>query len=240
MIRTGPNTRAAVLLSDGTQLKLAPNSTIQIKQVSPRRPGKVTPVAAGGVRTVLQFFLGESWLRSTGPAEELEIETPSATAATKGTEFALAVAPDGASTLAVVDGLVLYANPRGAVLVAGGEEATAQVGQAPTKRVLLNPLDAVQWSLYYPGTLSLRDYPGLSQGELAELEAILALVQNRGADAEVEAEARLTVITSLEEDPSNSAAHFLFNQLIFAEGRTGFLSQTQSLGDLVSIKRAEP
>ncbi len=174
VIRTGPNARAAILLTDGTQLKLAANSTVQLKQVSPRRPGRVTPTAVGGVRTILHFFLGESWLRSTGPAEELEIETPAATAATKGTEFALAVAPDGASVLSVVDGLVRYANPRGAVLVAGGEEATARVGQAPTKRILLNPLDAVQWSLYYPGTLSLKDYPDLSPEEVAELQAILA------------------------------------------------------------------
>ncbi len=175
VIRTGAGARAALLLTDGTQLKLAANSTLQLKQVSPRRPGKVTPVAAGGLRTVLQFFVGESWLRSTAPADQLEIETPSASVATKGTELALAVAPDGGTVLSVVDGLVRVANPRGAVLVAQGEQATAQVGQAPTKRVLLNPLDAVQWSLYYPGTISPRDYPGLPPEELAELEAILAL-----------------------------------------------------------------
>lgn len=171
---TAANARAAILLSDGTQLKLAANSTVQLKQVSTQRPGKVTPVAAGPLRTVLQFFLGEGWLRSVGPADALQIEFPSATAATRGTEFALTVAPDGAAVLSVLDGLVRVANPQGAVLVAQGEQATAQVGQAPAKRVLVNPLDAVQWSLYYPGTVSPKDYPDLPPEERAELEAILA------------------------------------------------------------------
>ena len=33
-------------------------------------------------------------------------------------------------------------------------------GQAPTKRVILNPDDAVQWALYYPAQVAWRDLPG--------------------------------------------------------------------------------
>ena len=35
----------------------------------------------------------------------------------------------------------------------------ARPGQAPTKRVIVQPADAVQWSLYYPGIFSYRDLP---------------------------------------------------------------------------------
>jgi predicted Zn-dependent protease len=248
VIRSGATARAAILLSDGTQLKLAPNSTIQVKQVSPRRPGQVTPAAAGGLKTILQFFLGEGWLRSTGPADQLEIETPAATVATKGTEFALAVAPDGGSTLAVVEGLVRYANPQGAVLVAQGEQASAQVGQAPTKRVLLSPLDAVQWSLYYPGTISSRDYPGLSPEERAELEAILTpyragrlieaterLAAARAAHPTAPAlldlaalldlvqgqvpEANAALAAALQQDPTDAAARALLAEIALVQNR---------------------
>lgn len=173
VIRSGVSSRAAILLADGTQLKLGANSTMQIMHISSRRLGKVTPVAAGGVRTLLQFFVGESWVRSAGPAGELEIDTPAATAATRGTEFVLAVAPDGPSVVTVIDGLIQYANLQGSVLVAGGEQASALAGHGPSKQLLLAPLDAVQWSLYYPGTISPRDYPKLSPLELIELEAIL-------------------------------------------------------------------
>ena len=173
VIRTGSNARAAILLTDGTQLKLAPNSTLLLKQVSTRRPGKVTPVAGGALRTLLHFFVGTIWLRSTTPADELEIESQATRAVTKGTEFGLAVATDGTAVLSVVDGFVRVENPQGAVLVAQGEQAFARVGQAPTKGVLVNPLDAVQWSLYYLGTVSPQDYPELTSEERAELEAIL-------------------------------------------------------------------
>ncbi|MFZ2086996.1 MAG: tetratricopeptide repeat protein, partial [Desulfobaccales bacterium] len=39
------------------------------------------------------------------------------------------------------------------------EEGLARPGQAPTKRVLVQPADAVQWSLAYPGIISFRDFP---------------------------------------------------------------------------------
>jgi len=83
VIWSGADGGAAIVLTDGTQLKLANNSTLQIKQVSTRRSRKATPLIGRRIRTIVQFFLGEICLRRTGPASELEIETPMATAATK-------------------------------------------------------------------------------------------------------------------------------------------------------------
>ena len=73
-----------------------------------------------------------------------------ATATIRGTEFTLAVGPGDSARLAVLNGLVEFSNPQGSVLVAANEQATVKLGEAPRKTVLLNPLDAVQWSLYYP------------------------------------------------------------------------------------------
>ncbi len=87
VIWSGTDGRAAIILSDGTQLKLTANSTVQIKQVSHRRSRKATPVIVRRIRIIVQFFLGEIRMRRAGRAGELEIETPTATAATKASLF---------------------------------------------------------------------------------------------------------------------------------------------------------
>ncbi len=82
-----PNGRVAIILSDGTQLKLTANSTVQINQVSHRRSRKATPVIVRRIRIIVQFFLGEIRMRRAGRAGELEIETPTAIAATRASLF---------------------------------------------------------------------------------------------------------------------------------------------------------
>ena len=87
------------------------------------------------------------------------METPAVTAAIRGTEFNLRVAQDGASYLILLGGSLQLINEFGQVFLAPGEEGMARPGQAPTKRVIVQPADAVQWSLYYPGIFSYRDLP---------------------------------------------------------------------------------
>ncbi len=87
VIWSGADGRAVILLPDGTQLELAAHSTIQIKQVSPRRSRKATPVILHRIRIIVRFFLGEIRMRRMDSAGEFEIETPTATAATKASLF---------------------------------------------------------------------------------------------------------------------------------------------------------
>ena len=60
----------------------------------------------------------------------------------------------------MVEGAAEFFNPQGTILVNAGEEGVAVPGQAPTKRVILNPEDAVQWALYYPVQVGLPRSPG--------------------------------------------------------------------------------
>jgi ferric-dicitrate binding protein FerR (iron transport regulator) len=153
VVRTGAGSRVAVLLANGSQLKVNANSQLLLKQVaSPTRR-----VAMRLMQSLLRLFSGEIWVRTL--AEPLEIETLAATATIRGTELNLAVESTDTARLAVVEGLVEFHNPEGSVLVGVQEQALAKVGEAPRKTALLNPLDAVQWSLYYPGIVSYRDYP---------------------------------------------------------------------------------
>jgi tetratricopeptide (TPR) repeat protein len=174
VVRTGPGSRLAVLLADGSQIKVNANSRLALKQVAlPTRR-----VAMRLIQSLLRLFRGEIWVRSLG--EPLEVETLAAVATIRGTELNLAVGPTDTARLAVVEGVVEFHNPEGSVRVGAQEQALARVGEAPRKTVLLNPLDAVQWSLYYPGIVSYRDYslaeigPALLQKQLTELERRLA------------------------------------------------------------------
>ncbi len=145
-IRTGVDGRLALQLVNGSQLKLNANSRLELKQIAPSEG--LAPASTGVAQSILRLIGGEAWVRGNG--ETLEMQAVPATATIRGTEFDLAVGPGDTARLAVLDGLVEFHNPQGSVRVAANEQATAKVGEAPRKTVLLNPLDAVQWSLYYP------------------------------------------------------------------------------------------
>jgi hypothetical protein len=79
--------------------------------------------------------------------QALTIETPIVRAYVEGTEFVLGVSKSEAE-LWVFEGRVRYANPQGELEVRSGEGALARPGQAPVRRVLVKPREAVEWALY--------------------------------------------------------------------------------------------
>jgi tetratricopeptide (TPR) repeat protein len=76
------------------------------------------------------------------------------------------------------------------VFVAAKEQAIAKPGEAPRKVVIINPRDAVQWALYYPGIVSYRDYP-LSGVKPELLRERLAEAEYRVASSPQDVEAIL-------------------------------------------------
>ena len=182
IVRTGPDGRAAILLADESQVKVNTNSTLRIRAVAARPARGVIPAAARAARTLLDLVVGEAWFASPGRPDSLEIDTPVATATIRGTEFDLSVAADGESRVAVVEGQVDYRTPHGGVLVLRGELGIARRGEAPLKQTLLTPEDAVQWMLYYPGILSVRDHP-LVSGDASRLPSLLARAQAEAESA---------------------------------------------------------
>ncbi|HYK90035.1 MAG TPA: tetratricopeptide repeat protein, partial [Acidobacteriota bacterium] len=184
-IRTLVQSRAVVLLADETQLKLNANTTLQLRAIRQTSNLLVRAVQTGiaqGNQSLLDVANGQVWLRSKLKPANVRVNTPAVTAAIRGTEFDLKVADDGESILTMLDGLVDFRNDQGAVLVGPGEQARARIGQAPTKSVVLRPRDAVQWVLYYPGTISPADYPFLNQNP-AQLQATLAAATARRSAA---------------------------------------------------------
>ncbi|HEV8131947.1 MAG TPA: TonB-dependent receptor [Acidobacteriota bacterium] len=161
VVRTGPQSRAVILLADETQLKLNANTQLQLQAVR-QTSNLLVRVAQAGARadqSILNLSSGEAWLRSRKTPASMRVTTPAVTAAIRGTEFDLRVAGDGESVVTVLEGSVDYRNDQGFVFVNSGEQGRARPGQAPTKTVILNPRDAVQWTLFYSGSVSPRDYP---------------------------------------------------------------------------------
>ncbi len=161
-IRTGAQSRAVILLADETQIKLNSNSQMVIREVR-QASNLLTRVAATAARdqSSLSLLKGEAWFRSKLKPVNAQVGTPAVTAAIRGTEFNILVADDGETVATVLEGVVDMRNDQGFVLVNAREQGRARVGQAPTKTVILNPEDAVQWTLVYTAAVSGRDYPFL-------------------------------------------------------------------------------
>lgn len=231
VVKTGPGSRAAILLADGTQLKINGNSALELKQAGPP-PGKPVPAAVGVLQTILNLISGEVWIRTS--AELFQLETAAATATIRGTELNLSFGADE-SRLAVLEGVVEFRNPQGSVLVKEGEQAIAKVGEAPRKTVLINPDDAVQWSFYYPGIVSFRDYPLTDVGSallpkrLGEAEQKVTAAPN-DLEARIElgevlfdlakrGEARRQFDQALALNPTDAKAHSGLGWIHLVEGR---------------------
>ncbi len=178
-VRTLVASKAAILFIDESQVKLNAGAILTVHTV--RRLGAPT--------TSLELERGEAWFRTKNPASGLTIRTPSAAAAIRGTEINLRVGLDTSTVLTVVEGSVDFSNAAGSIQVNAGEEGTALPGQAPTKRVILNPANAVQWALYYPLDPSV--------------QAIPAAVRLASADV---AGARAAIDSALAADPRATEA----------------------------------
>jgi len=176
-VRTLDLSRMGVLLVDGTQVRLAPNSQLQIKEAAKGHDAK----------TILNLNAGRSWVQSKVAPRGLTMETPSAVAAIRGTDWEMVVDADGRATLSVLSGEVEFSNPLGSVVVQNGEQAQAEKGKAPVKLRVTVSRDRVQW------VSSVRADPDRYDGTrgLGMTEAYAKLKRDSDAGAARPAEADL-------------------------------------------------
>ena len=144
-VRTGAGSRAAILYSDQTLHRISEKSEIEVLAPESGNPG------------VLKVISGKHYFSSRRPKDYGRIETPTVTAAIRGTEFAVEVDESGATTITMIEGVVEAFNSFGSLEVTAGEVAFVEPGKAPVKRVVVRPRDAVTWSLYYPKVLGGAD-----------------------------------------------------------------------------------
>jgi len=160
-VRVGALGRAAVQLANEaeTPIRLDEGTTLIFPAPEPERP------------FLLKLIEGVVHVLSRVP-QVLTIETPFVYAGIEGTEFVLGVSKSEAE-LWVFEGQVRYSNPQGQLEVRSGEGALARPGQAPERRVLVKPREAVEWALYYPPLVDPRpeSYPPALRAALSAYRA---------------------------------------------------------------------
>ncbi len=160
--RTLTNSRALLRLSDRSQIRVGPQSEFEI--LPEPKPGVLHKLWRG----VIYFFHREK-------PGDYHIDSSTASAAVRGTEFVMRVDEDGRTTVTVLDGEVTLGNAVAQTDLRTGQEGVAIPGRAPVATALLSAqlADRVQWVLYYPGVLHLQELR-LNDGEIAALRDSLA------------------------------------------------------------------
>lgn len=139
-LQTGIDSRAAVLFADGILVRLNETTLLEFKEDISK----------------LSIKSGTAYFFSRQPRQFPTIETPTVSAAIRGTEVVIQ-SDDDQTVVSVLDGTVSCSNEYGSVTIESGEQAIAARGKAPVKSILVRPLDAVQWALYYPPVLDLKE-----------------------------------------------------------------------------------
>lgn len=165
-IRTLAASRATVQMQDLTTLRLGPLSEFWVKPQPDSQPGTL----ATFLRGIFYFFHRE---RPT----DTRYETPTVSAAIRGTEFQIEVTDTGRTLITVFDGIVELSNPFGMLQLVSGEQGLAEAGQPPLKTSsILVRHELIQWSLYYPGVLNAKDLrldPSQTQALSASIQSYI-------------------------------------------------------------------
>ena len=161
-LRTDKSSRAIIRFSKWGQLRVREASLFTIEP--PREPGR---------RPLLNLLKGFFYFFNRDKAIELDLQNRLASAATRGTEFQVAVAEDGRMEVSVLEGEVELRNSLGPVTLSSGQQGVALPGQHPTRTAVIAALNVIQWCLYYPAVLDV-DELGLSEAERSALRESLA------------------------------------------------------------------
>lgn len=135
-LRVLANSRAGLILSNESLLRLAENSSVLFN----------APNDSGNTLLDLLYGIGHFISRIR---KSFQVNTPYLNALVQGTEFTVESHAKG-DRVTVLEGSVLARNEQGEVVVKAGWQVDSQPGKAPSTRGLVNPRDAVQWALYYP------------------------------------------------------------------------------------------
>jgi tetratricopeptide (TPR) repeat protein len=120
---------------------------------------KFKAVDEPGQETTVDLIQGRIWAQvkralyavtaAVGPKRTLKMSTPTATIGIRGTDWDVEVGENGKTTVTVLSGQVDMSNDFGSVAIGSNEQAIAEAGKAPVKRLLSNARDRVQWVTAY-------------------------------------------------------------------------------------------
>lgn len=140
------NSRAALVLSNETVIRIRQKSTLHFSAPPEQKP------------LLLKILKGVVHIFSHRP-RSLEVATPYVNGIVEGTEFLVEVEYD-TSSISVFNGLVRATSGRGYLDLDGGKKVVATKDVDPVIETMITPREGVQWSLYYPPLFNLIDNSG--------------------------------------------------------------------------------
>jgi tetratricopeptide (TPR) repeat protein len=161
-IRTRQRSRATLRLTDLYTMRLEQFTTVEI-----------APGLFGEGKPRLDLGAGAAFIFSREKSGEIDIKTPAANGAMRGTQLFVQVAADGTSRFQVLEGQVELANGQGKLLLDAGEAGEAAPGRAPQRTAVIEASNLLQWALYYPAVLD-PDELGMTDSEKSSVAKSLA------------------------------------------------------------------
>jgi hypothetical protein len=159
-LKTGANGRAALVLVDGTQLRINYNTDMTLKAQDTK--GKTSDRGIGSIKVTV----GEWWAKVTKKNSHLEFDTPSAVAAVKGTEINFAVDEDGSLCAKLREGKLDIGNDLGSMSLTQLQQACLSKGQKPSDSLIQ------KW-----------DGKGTFEGDLAKAQAATVEIDFKDHDS---------------------------------------------------------
>jgi tetratricopeptide (TPR) repeat protein len=162
-LRTGPNSRVALRWADESVVPFGASTELEVlpPDAKDSQPGLFL------VRGILSFFHRDK-------PGHIRAMTLGALAGIEGTEFVLAVDDADRTTISVIDGKVRFGNSQATLVLTNGEQASAQVGQAPVRTPGFIANNVLQWCFYYPAVLDPADLPLSADEQNALTESLTA------------------------------------------------------------------
>ena len=136
VLRTEAASQALMTLQDGIEVALNAHTSLKLLYRWEK---------AHGITQILRLQQGEVWVKTGAGPTQLEVETPVATAAVRGTEFTIKVQDDGQTTLTVIEGTVEFGTAFGTCPIKTSTMSYGVRGKRCTKPAPTDVKPALAW-----------------------------------------------------------------------------------------------
>lgn len=214
-LRIEAHSRAAVLLQNETLLRLDAGTVLTLTHVKSDKPSFIE-LLKGAIHVI------------TRVPRSLEIRTPFVDGAVEGTEFVMRVS-DKQSEVWVFEGKVRLGNTHGALLLNSGEAAIAKQDQAPIRRLLVTPNEAVAWTLYYPPIVDTGRFTASPGGASDPIAHAISFTEDNNLSSAI------AMLDNVAKEARDADYHVLRASLLLSVGRVD-----EVLGELDAVLATNP
>lgn len=141
-LRTGRRSRAMLRLTDLYNVRVEQLTTLRL-----------TPAVSTHVKARLELSEGKTLIFSREKFGEIDIGTPTADGALRGTQLYAEMSRGGRAFFQVIEGHVTMSNAQGKLELGPGDAGEAFPGQKPRRTARIDAVNLLQWALYYPAVL---------------------------------------------------------------------------------------